>query len=209
MNDESATVFLVDDDEAVRDALNLALRAAGYAVETFASAEAYLENCDPGRPGCLVLDVNMPGMSGLELQQALAKRDIHTPIIFLTAHGDIPMSVQAVKAGAVDFLPKPFRSRELVERVREAIALDAASRHEKARSAFIRARYERLTPREREVMAVIAGGRSSKEAARELGVSHRTIEIHRARVMGKMEVDSLPELVAQALSCGLIELTDP
>lgn len=206
MQAEPATVFLIDDDAAVRDALELTLTMAGLDVEAYASAEAFLQQWVPGRAGCLVLDVEMPGMSGLQLQQALAARDIRLPILFLSGHGDIPMAVRALKAGAVDFLPKPCRGSKLLERVREALALDAVERRESARRASVLQRFERLTPREREVMEAVVSGQSSKEVARDLGLSYRTVEIHRARVMDKMTAGSLPELVAQGVVCGLLDL---
>lgn len=206
MTDKQNCVVLIDDDSAVREALTLTLQFAGLAVEGYASADDYLEHCDPERHGCLVLDLQMPGMSGLQLQQILAERDIHIPIIFLSAHGDIPTTVKAVKAGAVDFLPKPFRGQELLERVREALALRTELRREDRERTRIRELFARLTPREQEVMAAVVTGRSSKEIARDLDLSHRTVEIHRARVMEKMEAGSLPELVALALVCGQLEL---
>jgi FixJ family two-component response regulator len=201
-----ATVFLIDDDAAVRDALSRTLKLAGLSVETFGCAEDFLAVYDPDRPSCLLLDVHMPGMSGLELQQQLASREMPVSIIFLSGQGDIPMTVKAVKAGAIDFLPKPFRSQDLLERVREAMAQDAKSRREHKRAGLIKARFGRLSPREREVMAAVVTGQSSKEIARQLGVSHRTVEIHRTRVMQKMEADSLPELVTQAVACGVLDL---
>ncbi len=200
------TVFLVDDDASVRDSLGLTLKMAGLRVEAFASAEAFLDAYDANRPGCLVLDVHMPGMNGIELQQELNRRELPVFIIFLTNYGDIPMSVKAVKAGAVDFLPKPFRGKDLLERVNEAITLDAAARRERNQMTAVVARFENLTPREREVMAAMVTGQSSKEIARQLGCSYRTVEIHRTRIMRKMNAQSLPDLVTQAIACGLLEL---
>jgi len=206
MSTENASVFLVDDDEAVRDSLTMVLNAAGLHVEAFESAESFLEHFEPDRAGCLILDVNMSGMSGLELQHRLAEWHITTPIVFLSAHGNIPMTVKAVKAGAVDFLPKPCQARELLARVQDALQQDAEARQAAARKAATLERFERLTAREREIMAAVVTGRSSKEIARDLGLSYRTVEIHRARVMQKMEAGSLPELVAKAVVCGLLEL---
>ncbi|MFC6673076.1 response regulator transcription factor [Marinobacterium aestuariivivens] len=206
MHSEQHKVILIDDDPAVREALGLTLRHAGLDVEDYDSAEAYLECCNPQRHGCLVLDLNMPGMSGLELQQTLVQRDIRIPIIFLSAHGDIPTSVKAVKAGAVDFLPKPFRGRDLLARVEEALEKGRVLRRKAEEIARVLQRFERLTPREREVMASVVTGLSSKEVARELRLSHRTVEIHRARIMEKMEAASVAELVGLALVCGILEL---
>ena len=200
------TVFLVDDDASVRDSLGLTLKMAGLRVEAFASAEAFLDAYDANRPGCLVLDVHMPGMNGIELQRELNDRELPVFIIFLTNHGDIPMSVKAVKAGAVDFLPKPFSGKDLLERVHEALTLDAAARQERDHMTAVVARIENLTPREREVMAAMVTGQSSKEIARQLGCSYRTVEIHRTRIMRKMNAQSLPDLVTQAIACGLLEL---
>lgn len=198
-----ATVFLVDDDPAVRDALALLLGTAGLAVETYASAEEFLHAYRPEQAGCLVLDVTMPGMSGLDLQAELAARGVRLPIIFLTAHGSIPMSVRALKSGAVDFLEKPADGAALVDRVRAALDRDAASRVQDASAAEITARFARLTAREREIMARVAAGRSNKEIARELDISHRTVEVHRARVLEKMNARSAVELAAMAKICGL------
>lgn len=190
------TVFLVDDDPAVRDALALLLSTAGFSVEVSASGEEFLETIRPGRSGCIILDMTMPGMSGFDVQTELAARHIQLPIIFLTAHGSIPMSVQALKAGAADFLEKPADGAALIERVRNALAEDADA-------ARVRARFGQLTGREREIMARVAAGLSNKEIARQLDISHRTVEVHRARLLEKMGARSAVELAAMAKICGL------
>lgn len=193
------TVFVVDDDPAVLDSLSLLVRSIGLRVETFSSAREFLDAYDPERPGCLVLDVRMPGMSGLELQGRLERLGSTLPIVFVTAFGDIPMAVRAVKAGAVDFIQKPFRDQELLEKIGRAIAENARLREESSAVERVAARIGSLTPREREVMALVAAGKSNKAIARELGLSQRTVEVHRARVMEKMEADSLADLVRMVL----------
>ncbi len=200
-----STVFIVDDDAAVRDSLALLLESAGLAAETYASAQTFLDAYTADRPGCLLLDVRMPGMSGLELQSVLKQRHIDVPVIFITAHGDVPLSARAFKAGAVDFLEKPVDERALIERVREALIRDERNRRRRSERAEVAARLERLTPREREVMTLVAQGQSNKEIAKHLNVSYRTVETHRARVMDKMEADSLSALIAMAMTCGLGE----
>jgi two-component system response regulator FixJ len=202
------TVFLVDDDPAVRDSLSFTLARAELRVESYPSAQAFLEAYTPDQPGCLVLDVSLPGMSGLELQQALSARQIHLPIIFITGYGDIPMSVQAMKAGAIDFLPKPFRKELLLERVLEALAEDARSRQDDADKAAFRTRFASLTRREQEIMALVVSGKSNKEIARLLSISHRTVETHRARIMEKMAAKSFSELIAMATACGVNRLAN-
>ncbi len=197
------TVFLVDDDPAIRGSLTLSLATAGLTVESYASAQDFLAAYTPERPGCLVLDVRMPEITGLELQALLTARGIRIPIIFISAHGDIPMSVKAIKAGALDFLEKPFRRAALLERIQEALAQDAAAREEKAKRAAVTARAARLTAREQEVLAQVVAGRSNKEIARQLNVSHRTVETYRMRIMEKLDADSLPDLVAKAVAYGL------
>lgn len=197
------TVYLVDDDAAVRGSLSLVLRVAGFTAESYANAEEFLHAYRDIGPGCLVLDVRMPHMSGLELQETLAKRGVHLPIIFISGHADVPTSVMAMRAGAIDFLEKPFRPQQLLERVREAIARDTGARRDRVQDAATIERFNRLTPREREVMKLVAAGKSSKEIGRVLGASHRTIDIHRARVMAKMEAKSVQELTAMVMRCGL------
>lgn len=190
-----ANIFLVDDDAAVRDATSLLLKTAGYQVIAFSSAEAFIDAYQPAHPACLVSDIQMPEIDGLELQKELIDRQIDIPIIFLTGHGDIAMSVKAMKTGAVDFLEKPIDDATLLARVAEAIEQDSRQQHEMGRRADVVARYQRLTPREKEVANLVISGYSNKQIARELGISHRTVEIHRTHLMEKMQADSLPELV--------------
>lgn len=203
-----STVFVVDDDEGVCRALRRLIESLGLTVETFTSAADFLQQGDPSRPGCLVLDVRMPGPSGLELQAELARRNVRIPIIFITAHGDVPMSVHAMKAGAVDFIQKPFREQVLLDAVQRAIARDEAGRQTQADRDVVLARLERLTPRERQVMRLVAAGRLNKQIARELGASEKTIKVHRGRVMQKMEAGSLADLVLQAQTVGLVQLNN-
>jgi RNA polymerase sigma factor (sigma-70 family) len=198
------TVFVVDDDAAVRDGLALLLDTAGLAVETYDGAAAFLATCSPGRAGCLILDVRMPEMSGPELQAELIRRGVDLPIIFLTAHGDIPTTVQAMKAGAMDFLTKPVVGDELLDRVFAAFEKSARLREQATARQSLRERLEGLTGREREIMKLVADGLPNKEIARSLGISHRTVEVHRARVMQKTGVTNLVELSRLAQACGLL-----
>ena len=202
MVDEKPTVFLVDDDDAVRDAVSMLLESAGLQARCFDSAQRFLDEYD-ATPGCLVLDVAMPGMTGLELQEKLNKSGIRIPIIFITGHGDVPMSVRAIKQGAVDFVEKPADDGELLQKIEQAIELDREFRGEDAQRNKVVDRFNRLTPREQQVMAEVAAGNSNKEIAINLDISHRTIEIHRARVMEKMGAGSLPDLIRMALICGV------
>jgi RNA polymerase sigma factor (sigma-70 family) len=195
MEPSQPTVFIVDDDAAVRDSLKFLLRSVGLGAETFASADDFLRSYDPQRAGCLVLDVRMPGMSGLELQQRLWDLGSSLPIVFLTAHADVPMAVEAVKAGALDFLQKPFRDQDLLDRIQEALQRNADVREQLEARKDVEARIASLTPRERQVMDRVVDGKANKVIARELGVSQRTVEIHRARVMKKMRARSLSRLV--------------
>jgi FixJ family two-component response regulator len=198
----SPTVFVIDDDAAVRDSLERLLEAHRLQVRTYESAEGFLAALRPKASGCLVLDVRLPRMSGPELQATLAARGIRLPIIFLTAQGSISTSVRALQAGAVDFLEKPVAGDLLLERVRAALRIETKQRRQQAQVTRARARYAQLTPREREVMGFLTAGQSSKEIARRLGISHRTVEIHRTRVMHKMQVTNLIELAAAAKACG-------
>ncbi|HEV7137974.1 MAG TPA: response regulator transcription factor [Steroidobacteraceae bacterium] len=193
------TVFVVDDDESVRSSLKFLLRSASLESRAFGSAQEFLETYDPAQPGCIVLDVRMPGMSGLELQQELNLRGAIIPVIFITGHGDVPMAVEAMQHGAHDFLQKPFKDEDLIERVRRALARDAKTRTALEEHKSIRTRLQSLTPREREVLALMAQGKPNKIMAHELGVSQRTIEIHRARVMEKSGASSLAELVRMVM----------
>jgi FixJ family two-component response regulator len=189
------TVFVVDDDAAVLKSLSRLLRAAGLAVATFSSPRDFLDGHDPQAPGCLVLDMAMPGLNGLELQQALIARGHELAIIFLTGHGDIPMSVKAMKHGAVDFLTKPVNDDDLLQAVRIAIEKDQRQRQARAEVAEIQQRLDTLTPREREVLQHVISGHLNKQTAADLGTVEKTIKVHRARVMEKMKVSSVAELV--------------
>ena len=193
--DEQAIVYVVDDDEAVRDAVLMLLASGGFSGAGFPTAEDFLDSCDLCNPGCIVLDVRMPGMSGLELQRHLNSRDCLLPIIFVTGHGDIPMAVDAVKAGAVEFLLKPFDDEDLFQRVRQALTLNQELRAKDFQSAAKQARIDLLTPREHEVFLGLRAGKLSKQIAFDLGLSPRTVEIHRARVLAKLEVRSVTDLV--------------
>ena len=191
-------VFVVDDDAAARASVENLLHSVGLMVETFDSAARFLERRPPDAPSCLVLDVRLPRMSGIELQRDLTARGVTIPIIFVTGHGDIPMSVEAIKAGAMEFLTKPFRGQVLLDAIHKALEKDQAVRQENARLAELRGRFDSLTPREREVMDGVLAGKLNKEIAAELDASERTIKIHRANVMRKMGVDSVADLVRAA-----------
>jgi two-component system response regulator FixJ len=199
----NSIVFVVDDDAAMRDALAQLLEAAGLQVETHASGPDFLAVYGENRPGCLLLDMAMPGMTGLEVQAALTARGIAIPILFLTGHGDIPMAVHAVQEGAVDFLEKPIQGAMLLERVRRALQMDEEWRQLRVTTEAIQQRHARLSPREREVMALTVTGLTSKEIARQLGISPRTVEVHRTHVMHKMDAANLAELVNLAACCTL------
>jgi FixJ family two-component response regulator len=198
----SPIVTVVDDDEAVRSSLRLLLKSVGLEARTLGSAAEFLQTFDAQQPGCLVLDVRMPGMSGLELQDALNLRGAVLPVIFITGHGDVPMAVEAMQHGAFDFLQKPFRDQDLLDRIQRALTLDRENRAELSQKDRIRARLESLTPREREVLELMTRGRPNKLMAADLGLSQRTIEIHRARVMEKMNASSLAQLVRMTLELG-------
>ncbi len=195
MKERQPIVFVVDDDEAVRSALRLLLKSVGLTATALPTAQQFLDTYDPLQPGCLVLDVRMPGMSGLELQQQLNLRGAVIPVIFITGHGDVPMAVEAMQQGAFDFLQKPFRDQDLIDRIQKALAKDKQNRAELGERSRNRERFESLTPREREVLALVASGKPNKVMAGDLGLSQRTVEIHRARVMEKMGVSSLAQLV--------------
>ncbi|MGJ5818839.1 response regulator transcription factor [Paludibaculum fermentans] len=202
MNQDDPIVSIVDDDISVQEALTNLLRSVGLKAQTFSNAQDFLSSQRPDAPGCLVLDVRLPGMSGLDLQLRLTEAQIGIPIIFITGHGDIRMSVRAMKAGAVDFLTKPFRAQELLDAVQESIERDRAARKQRSETAELRARYESLSSREREVMGFVVRGLLSKQIASRLGITLATVKLHRGAVMNKMRVNSLADLVriAQALS---------
>jgi FixJ family two-component response regulator len=204
MTEPLPTVFVVDDDASVRKSLARLLKSAGYRPESFASAEEFIDRWerDPV-PGCVLLDIQMPGLDGLQLQQKLQTATHGIPIIFITGHGDIPSSVTAMKAGAVDFFPKPFNDEDLLRAIREAIQRDRQERTEGAKRATVAQRFETLTPREREVMALVVQGLLNKQIAFALGASEKTIKIHRGRVMEKMKVPSVADLVRAAEKIGM------
>ena len=203
MTEPAPTVFVIDDDPSVRRALGRLMRSAGHRVETFGSAREFLQREHYHGPGCLVLDVRMPGLTGLDLQEGLAAAGYTMPIIFVTGHGDVPTSVRAMKAGAVDFLTKPFKAQELLEAVRDALERDKAARRERAAIEAVRARLQRLTPREREVLSLVVTGMLNKQIGYDLGITERTVKVHRARVMEKMQAGSMAELVRLAQRVGI------
>lgn len=197
---DDATVFVIDDDMAVRESLRWLLESVGLRVEVFANADALLDRVTADSAGCLLLDVRLPGMSGLDLQQVLHERGIDLPIIIITGHGDVPIAVRALKGGAMDFIEKPFNDQMLLDRVRDALERDRQRRAERDRSASVRNRIDRLTPRERQVMDLVVQGKLNKQIAAHLGLSHKTIEVHRAHIMRKMEADSVATLVRLVLA---------
>jgi FixJ family two-component response regulator len=203
MSDEHPIVFVVDDDPSMRDALKNLLRSMDIAVETFRSAQEFLASPRSKAAGCLVLDVRLPGSSGLDLQRQLKETNIQIPIIFITGHGDIQMSVRAMKAGAMEFFTKPFKDQDLLDAVQQALDRDRVARSERAQTRGLRERYESLSPREQDIMGFVAGGLLNKQIAAELGTSEATIKMHRGHLMQKMHADSLAELLQFAHTLGL------
>ncbi len=196
----SQVVHIVDDDEAVRDALSMLMESVGIACKTYADALVFLASEFDFLSGCVILDIRMPRMGGLECQEKLAARGCHLPIIFITGHGDVPMAVEAMKRGAVDFIQKPFRDQELLDRVQRVLQANADARNAMAESAAAHARFRLLTPRERDILQRIVSGDANKAIAIDLSISERTVEIHRAKVMAKMQANSLAELVRMAIT---------
>ena len=203
MTETKPIVFVVDDDLSVRRSTERLIRSIGLEVQTFTSAREFLKSSRPKGPACLVLDVRMPGLSGMDLQRELARSEIHIPIIFITAHGDIPMSVRAMKAGAVEFLTKPFRSRSLLDAIRAAIERDRAASNERSEIEVLRQRYQQLTPREREVLLLVAAGLLNKQVAGKLATTERTIKFHRAHIMQKTHAESVADLVRMVEKLGI------
>jgi FixJ family two-component response regulator len=199
MTKDKQTVFIVDDDEPVRGALQLLMKSVGHDAKTFATGDEFLAACSPGISGCLVLDIRMPGMSGLELQEKLHQQGVNIPIIFITGHGDVPMAVQAMKQGALEFLQKPFREQDLVDLVNQALEKNENSHKLALQRTEIEPRIAKLTPREHQIMDMIVQGKANKVIAIDLGVSQRTVETHRTRIMRKMQAKSLAELVQMAV----------
>lgn len=197
---QDSTVFVVDDDPAMRQSLRWLIESIHLTVETYGTARDFLDDYDPKKPGCLLLDVRMPGMSGLDLQDTLAARNATIPIIVITGYAEVPTAVRALKRGALDFIEKPFSDQHLLDCIQKAIAADQQARQIRAQRADIEVRLAQLTPREREVMYLVVAGRANREIAAELGLSVKTVEVHRARVMEKMKVESLAELIRAVLS---------
>ncbi|HMH00944.1 MAG TPA: response regulator transcription factor, partial [Terriglobales bacterium] len=203
MTEAAPVVFVVDDDPSVRRAIKRLVESVGLQVELFGSAQEFLRSKRPNAPSCLVLDIRLPGISGLDFQRELADANIHIPIIFITAHGDIPMTVRAMKAGAVEFLTKPFRDQDLLDAVHVALERDRARRQREAEIAVLRDRFESLTPREREVLPWVVAGLVSKQIADAIGATEATVKVHRSQLMRKMGASSLADLVRMAEKMGL------
>jgi FixJ family two-component response regulator len=203
MNERAPIVFVVDDDPSVRRSIKRLIGSVGLQVELFGSAQEFLRSKRPDAPSCLVLDIRLPGISGLDFQRELAESNIHIPVIFITAHGDIPMTVRAMKAGAVEFLAKPFHEQDLLDAIHVALERDRVERKQEAEIAILRQRWESLTPREREVLPLVVSGLLNKQVAGEIGTSETTVKVHRSQLMRKMGADSLAELVRLAEKIGI------
>lgn len=200
-NSQTPTVYIVDDEFSIRDSLQLLLESSGFEVHCFETADDFLANYNPDQPGCLILDVLMPAMSGIELQDVLMKKDINIPIIFISGHGDVTTSSKAFRAGAVDFFEKPFDNQALLSRINEALQNEIENWENNKRKRELLERFQNLTPREKEVLKLITSSNSNKEAAKILGISHRTIDVHRAHIMEKMRAESLSDLIVMAMTC--------
>jgi FixJ family two-component response regulator len=209
MTVDATHVYIVEDDDAVRESLQLVLESVGYKTRSFASANAFLENYDGDLAGCLVLDIRMPGMNGMELQRKLNERNSILPIIFVTGHGDVPMAVEAMQQGALDFVQKPYREQELLEKIERAFAIDRANRESLQQRQKISIRLDSLTPRELDVLRLMIEGKANKVIAIDLDISQRTVEIHRARVMEKLEANSLAHLVRMVMAVDPLLLQPP
>jgi FixJ family two-component response regulator len=208
VKEAEAVVFVVDDDSSVREAIKSLIKSVGLRVETFETAQQFLASKRPEVPGCVVLDVRLPGLSGLDLQRELAANDIKLPIIFITGYGDIPMSVTAMKAGALEFLTKPFRDQDLLDAIQKALERDRGARRQRMETAELRERFDALTVREREVMRLVVAGLLNKQIAGELGTSEITVKIHRGQVMKKTGAGSLAELVRMTEKLGMSAAKD-
>jgi RNA polymerase sigma factor (sigma-70 family) len=205
MTDDLATVFVVDDDPSIQRGLKTLIRSVGLRVEVFGSAHDFLQSKRTDGPGCLVLDVRLPGMSGLEFQKELVKANVRVPIIFITAHGDVPMSVRAMKAGALEFLTKPFRDQDLLDAIQTALERDRINRQQEIEIAELRERFKSLTAREQELMRLVLSGRLNKQIADEIGTSENTVKVHRSNMMRKMRAESLVDLMKIANQLGILE----
>jgi RNA polymerase sigma factor (sigma-70 family) len=203
MTEPTPIVYIIDDDQAVRNALQSLIRSVGLQVDAFGSTQEFLQRQRPDAPGCLILDVRLQGKSGLDFQRQLAEANIHLPIIFVTAHGDIPMSVRAMKAGAVEFLTKPWREQDLLDAIQIGLERDRARRQREAEVAALRERFESLTAREREVLPLVVAGLPNKQIAAEIGTSETTVKVHRSQLMRKMAADSVADLVRMAEKMGI------
>jgi FixJ family two-component response regulator len=203
MSEAAPVVFVVDDDPSVRRAIKRLVESVGLRVDLFGSAQEFLRSERPNSPNCLVLDIRLPGMSGLDFQRELAEAGIHIPIIFITAHGDIPMTVRAMKAGAVEFLTKPFRDQDLLDAIQQGLERDRTRRAQEAEIATLRERFDLLTPGERRVLPLVVSGRPNKQIATEIGTSEATVKVHRSQLMRKMAAESLPELVRMSEKIGI------
>jgi len=203
MTDQASIVFVIDDDPSVRRAIKRLVESVGLHVELFGSAAEFMNSSHPGIVSCLVLDIRLPGISGLDFQRQLAEADIHIPVIFITAHGDIPMTVRAMKSGAVEFLTKPFRDQDLLDAIQLALERDRTRRQQEAEIAMLRERFESLTPRERELLPLVISGLLNKQIAAEIGTTEATVKVHRSQLLRKMGADSLPDLVRMAGRLGI------